>query len=45
MRYYILNNNKRWQRAYRCDYNHFVLENSKNIVRCFDNYQVKTIYN
>lgn len=44
MRFYILNQNKRWQRAYRAGYNHFVLEGSKNVIRCFDDYQVKIIY-
>ena len=44
MKYYILNNNRRWQRAYRAGYNNFVLKGSENIIRCFDDYQVKEVY-
>lgn len=44
MKYYILNSNKRWQRAYRVGYNTFVLKGSENIIRCFSDYQVKEKY-
>lgn len=44
MKYYILNNNSRWQRAYRAGYNSFVLKGSENIIRCFEDYQVKEVY-
>lgn len=44
MKYYILNKNRRWQRAYRAGYNSFVLKGSENIIRCFDDYQVKEKY-
>lgn len=43
IRYYILNKNRRWQRAHRCGYDSFVLADSPNVIRKFEHYEVKEI--
>ena len=44
VRYYVLNNNKRWVRVNRCGYDGFTFKGQDNIIYKLSDYQVKEIY-